>query len=111
VDLQAKAHLLGIFNFFLFKEARPLFFFLKKIDKRHVIHYGIQCVVVAGKLRLWVLYPIKLIVQFISTIKHLITTPGTPRNQHMNIINNFFFCQNHKIKSKKIFHPRPKSSF
>jgi hypothetical protein len=112
VDLQAKAHLPGLVNFFLFKEARPLFFLKKKrIDKRHVIHYGIQCVVVAGKLRLWVLYPIKLIVQFISTIKHLITIPGTPRNQHMNLINKFFLCQNHKIKSKKIFHPRPKSSF
>jgi len=112
VDLQAKAHLPGLVNFFFIQRGSPTFFFLKKrIDKRHVIHYGIQCVVVAGKLRLWVLYPIKLIVQFISTIKHLITIPGTPRNQHMNLINKFFLCQNHKIKSKKIFHPRPKSSF
>jgi len=92
VDLQAKAHLPGLDNFFYSKRLAHFYFiFLKRIDKRHVIHYGIQCVVVAGKLRLWVLYPIKLIVQFISTIKHLITTPGTPKNQHMNLINKFFF--------------------
>ena len=104
MDLQAKAHLRGLVNFFLFKEARPLFFLKeKRIDKQHVIHYDIQCVVVAGKLRLWVLYPIKLIVQFISTIKHLITIPGTPRNQHMNLINKFFCAKTTKSNRRKYF--------